>query len=73
MEEEKESVAVEEKESAVAVEEKESAVEEEKVVKGGGGKEIGDVGIAGTCNDVRAKVKKNGNRSMRWVNLVGRY
>ena len=44
-------------------EEKESpAVEaEEKGVKGGGGKERGDVAIAGICNDVRANVKKNDN------------
>ena len=42
-------------------EEKESAVAEEKGVKGGGGKERGDVAIAGTFNDVRANVKKNDN------------
>ena len=42
-------------------EEKESPAAEEKVVKGGGGKERGDVGIAETCNDVRANVKKNDN------------
>ena len=40
-------------------EEKESV--EEKGVEGGGGKERGDVAIAGICNDVRANEKKNDN------------
>ena len=41
--------------------EEEKVVVEEKGIEGGGGKERGDVAIAGTCNDVRANVKKNDN------------